>query len=96
MARKGERTRNDARHENPPIVWCDGLSVSGSDEGGLVSWEVLEEQGGQVSILSEMQQVLQTVKGEQSEGQPQEQLGTTEEGRALTATCRRGSQSSRG
>ena len=55
------------REQHAPLVRSDRLCERGSDERRLVLGEVLEEERGQVSILSEVKQVLQTEKCEKDE-----------------------------
>ena len=77
-----------------PFVGSDGLGEGGSNEGGLVGREVLEEEGREVSILSEMEEVLET-EGEKAseEGQFRED-SSKKKMRLLTGEYRLGSQSS--
>jgi hypothetical protein len=46
------------RHENLEIVGGDGLSLGEAGELELVLWEVLENDGGEIAIFSEREEVL--------------------------------------
>lgn len=54
------------REENLPLVRSDSLSESWSNEGGLVGREVLEEEGREISIFSEVKEVLETEEEEET------------------------------